>query len=108
MPDLTDADKIIRARIPYEPITERPKLRLPSGARVAVWTIVNVENWLADGPMPRTILAPPMRQPLPPHVPNWAWHEYGMRVRQERLAHPRAGGRSEKENPETPTQSLFT
>jgi peptidoglycan/xylan/chitin deacetylase (PgdA/CDA1 family) len=80
MPDLTDADKIIRARIPYEPITERPKLRLPGGARVAVWTIVNVENWLADGPMPRTILAPPMGQPLLPDVPNWAWHEYGMRV----------------------------
>lgn len=80
MPDLSDAERTFRARIPYEPITERPRLRLPGGARVAVWTIVNVENWLPDGPMPRTILAPPMGQPLLPDVPNWAWHEYGMRV----------------------------
>ncbi len=80
MTDLTNATGIIRARIPFEPITERRKLRLPGGARVAVWTIVNVENWLPDGPMPRTILAPPMGQPLIPDVPNWAWHEYGMRV----------------------------
>ena len=80
MTDPTDAEAIIRARIPYQPITERPKLRLPGGARVAVWTIVNVENWLPEGPMPRTILAPPMGQPLLPDVPNWSWHEYGMRV----------------------------
>ncbi|MGH6923431.1 MAG: polysaccharide deacetylase family protein [Propylenella sp.] len=80
MAEPADASKIIRARIPYEPIGERPKLRLPGGARVAVWTIVNIENWLPDGPMPRTILAPPMGAPLLPDVPNWAWHEYGMRV----------------------------
>jgi allantoinase len=80
MADLTDATGIFRARIPYEPITDRPKLRLPGGARVAVWTIVNVENWLPDGPLPRTVLAPPMGAPLIPDVPNWAWHEYGMRV----------------------------
>jgi peptidoglycan/xylan/chitin deacetylase (PgdA/CDA1 family) len=30
--------------------------------------------------MPRTVLSPPMGQPLLPDVPNWAWHEYGMRV----------------------------
>ena len=30
--------------------------------------------------MPRTVLPPPMGQPLLPDVPNWAWHEYGMRV----------------------------
>ncbi len=34
-----------RSRIPYSPIHDRPALRLPGGARVAVWTIVNVENW---------------------------------------------------------------
>jgi allantoinase len=47
---------------------------------VAVWTVVNVENWRPTGPMPRTVLPPPMGQPLLPDVPNWAWHEYGMRV----------------------------
>jgi len=58
----------------------RPRLSLPGRARVAVWTIVNVENWLPDAPMPRSILPPPMGQPLLPDLPNWSWHEYGMRV----------------------------
>ena len=70
----------IRGRLPYQPIASRPRLRLPGGARVAVWTIVNVENWNATDPMPRAVLPPPMGQPLLPDVPNWAWHEYGMRV----------------------------
>ncbi len=30
--------------------------------------------------MPRSVLPPPMGQPLIPDVPNWAWHEYGMRI----------------------------
>jgi allantoinase len=70
----------LRRRLDYEPITQRRPLKLPGGARVAVWTIVNVENWRPTGPMPRTVLPPPMGQPLLPDVPNWAWHEYGMRV----------------------------
>ena len=74
------AERVFRARTPYQPIVDRPKLKLPGGARVAVWVIVNIENWLPDGPMTRTILSPPMGQPLLPDVPNWAWHEYGMRV----------------------------
>jgi peptidoglycan/xylan/chitin deacetylase (PgdA/CDA1 family) len=70
----------VRERLSYEPITERAPLKLPGGARVAVYTIVNVENWRPTHAMPRTILPPPMGQPLLPDVPNWAWHEYGMRV----------------------------
>jgi hypothetical protein len=46
-----------------------------------VWVIVNVENWEPRRPMPRTVLPPPMGGlPLMPDLPNWAWHEYGMRV----------------------------
>ena len=70
----------LRGRLPYQPIHKRPPLKLPGGARVAVWTIVNVENWSPLGAMPRTVLPPPMGQPLLPDVPNWSWHEYGMRV----------------------------
>ena len=70
----------VRGRTPYLPIHKRPKLTLPGNARVAVWTIVNVENWSPAGAMPRTVLPPPMGVPLLPDVPNWAWHEYGMRV----------------------------
>lgn len=69
-----------RERIPYDPIINSRQFKLPNNARVAVWIIVNVENWLAENPMPRTVLPPPMGQPLLPDVPNWAWHEYGMRV----------------------------
>ena len=67
-------------RIPYSAIVDRPPLKLPDGARVAVWVIVNVEEWSIERPMPRTVLPPPMGQPLIPDVPNWSWHEYGMRV----------------------------
>lgn len=66
-------------RIPYQAIVDRPKLTLPDNKRLAVWVIVNVEEWQIENPMPRTVLPPPMGQPLLPDVPNWSWHEYGMR-----------------------------
>jgi peptidoglycan/xylan/chitin deacetylase (PgdA/CDA1 family) len=72
--------KPFHERVPYSAIVERPRLKLPDGARVAVWTIVNVEEWGIERPMPRTVLPPPYGQPLLPDLPNWAWHEYGMRV----------------------------
>jgi allantoinase len=66
-------------RIPYQALIDRPKLQLPDGKRIAVWVILNVEEWRIEKPMPRTVLPPPMGQPLLPDVPNWSWHEYGMR-----------------------------
>lgn len=77
MPRIGDS---IRARIPYESIHKRKKLRLPGDGKIIVWTIVNVENWRPQRPMPRVILPPPMGRPMLPDLPNWAWHEYGMRV----------------------------
>ncbi len=71
---------LISARAPYSAIVDRPKLQLPSNGRMLVWLIVNVEHWSIERAMPRTVLSPPMGQPLLPDVPNWAWHEYGMRV----------------------------
>jgi len=68
------------SRIPYSAIVDRPPLKLPEGGRLAVWTIVNVEEWSIERAMPRTVLPPPLGQPLLPDLPNWAWHEYGMRV----------------------------
>ncbi len=67
-------------RIAYSPITERPPLKLPNGARMAVWVIVNVEHWDPMQTMPRTVLTPPAGGSPMPDVPNWAWHEYGNRV----------------------------
>jgi allantoinase len=70
----------IRAKVPYQSIVNRPPLKLPGGARVVVWNIVNVEVWEPTNAMPRAVLSPPMGSPLQPDVPNWSWHEYGMRV----------------------------
>src|SRR5438477_11566643 len=67
-------------RIPYQAQVDRPKLRLPGGKKLAFWVILNVEEWRIENPMPRTVLSPPMGQPLLPDVPNWSWHEYGMRA----------------------------
>ena len=67
-------------RLPYSPITERPVLTLPGNARLAVWVIVNIEEWNAKETMPRTVLTPPAGGSPTPDIPNWAWHEYGNRV----------------------------
>ena len=69
-----------RERLPYSAIVDRPPLQLPDGARLVVLTVVNLESWNIERPMPRNVLTPPMGQPILPDVPNWAWHEYGMRV----------------------------
>jgi allantoinase len=69
-----------RERAPYSAIIDRPRLPLPNGVRLIVWPIVNVENWDARRPQPRTVLPAPMGVPLVPDIPNWSWHEYGMRV----------------------------
>jgi peptidoglycan/xylan/chitin deacetylase (PgdA/CDA1 family) len=67
-------------RLDYDPIEGREPLRLPGQARVAVWLIVNVEQWSDTEPVPRTVLTPPAGGQPSPDVPNWAWHEYGNRV----------------------------
>src|SRR2546428_13685043 len=76
--------KLPRDRIPYSAIVDRPPLKLPGNGRVAVWTIVNVEEWSIERPMPRTVLPPPSShtagQPILPDLPNWACNENGMRV----------------------------
>jgi allantoinase len=67
-------------RLAYSAISQRPPLRLPNGARLAVWIVVNVEAWDAREVMPRTVLPPPGGGFPSPDIPNWTWHEYGNRV----------------------------
>jgi allantoinase len=71
---------IPRERCDYSAIVDRPPLRLPGGARVVFWTIVNYEVWDIARPMARQVLPAPTGVPLMPDVVHWAWHEYGMRV----------------------------
>ena len=67
-------------RLRYSAIVDRPPLKLPDGARVIVWPVVNVEVWDIGRPMPRQVLPPPTGVTQLPDVPHWGWHEYGNRV----------------------------
>lgn len=67
-------------RAPFSAIVDRPPLKFPGGAKVIVWSIVNLEVWDISRPMARQVIPAPTGVPLLPDVPNWAWHEYGMRV----------------------------
>ena len=69
-----------RERCDFSAIVDRPKLKLPGNARLIFWTIVNFEVWDISKPMARQVIPAPTGVPLLPDVPNWSWHEYGMRV----------------------------
>ncbi len=47
------------------PVTERPKLEWPHGARVALWVIPNIEVFPLDQPVP-------MGSGRTPDVPAWS------------------------------------
>lgn len=79
-PTVPPGSSIPRDRVAYSAIVDRPKLKLPNDGRIIVWTIVNLEVWDISKPMARQVLPPPQGVPLLPDVPNWSWHEYGMRV----------------------------
>jgi allantoinase len=72
--------KLPRDRFDYSPIAARKPWSLPKGARIAVWTIVNIEEWDIEKAMARQYLTAPQGVATVPDVPNWAWHDYGMRV----------------------------
>ncbi|KQY99436.1 polysaccharide deacetylase [Pseudolabrys sp. Root1462] len=71
---------IPRERAEYSAIVDRPPLKLPGNSRIVIWTIVNYEVWDISKPMARQVIPAPTGVPLLPDVPNWSWHEYGMRV----------------------------
>ena len=72
--------KLPRERTAYSAIVDRAPLKLPGKARLVVWPIVNLEVWEITRPMPRQVLPAPSGVGVVPDFPNWAWHEYGMRV----------------------------
>jgi len=72
--------RLPRERFDYSAIVDRPRWRLPRGARIAVWVVASVEEWDIEKPMARALLTPPQGVATVPDVPNWSWHEYGMRV----------------------------
>src|SRR5438046_178999 len=77
---MKEAAMIPKERLDFSPIEGRPPLRLPDGVRMVIWPVIALEDWDVARPMARTVIPPPQGQPLLPDVPNWSWHEYGMRV----------------------------
>lgn len=63
--------------IDYSPITERPPITWPGGARVAVYIGLNVEHFLMD--RPSTSIWPGTSD-LVPDALNYGWRDYGPRV----------------------------
>lgn len=58
---------------PYVPVTARPKITWPGGARLAVWVIPNIEVFGLDEPMP-------VGFGKVPDVFTWSIRDYGNRV----------------------------
>lgn len=58
---------------PYVPVIERPPIRWPGEARVAVWVNVNLEFFPLDEPVPQA-------SGRVPDVPGWSRTDYGNRV----------------------------
>jgi allantoinase len=67
-------------RFDFSAISQRKRWRLPEGKRLAVYTVVNVEEWDIEKPIAREYVTSPAGVVTVPNIPNWAWHEYGMRV----------------------------
>ena len=64
-------------RFDYSPIATRPMLKMPKGARIAVWITPNIEHFHWGKP---AISLTPMTASLNPDVLNYAWRDYGARV----------------------------
>ena len=67
-------------RFDFTPMNHRPRWSLPNGNRMAVYCVVNIEEWNIDWPVPREYVTSPAGVTTVPNIPNWSWHEYGMRV----------------------------
>ena len=72
-------------RIPYRLSSARPKLPPYQGKTILVHLVVNVEHWVFENAMPRTIVTPPHGKETVPDVPNFSWADYGMRAGMPRI-----------------------
>ncbi|MFB0507748.1 MAG: polysaccharide deacetylase family protein [Thermodesulfobacteriota bacterium] len=67
-------------RAEYSAIIDRKPVKLPGGARLGVWFIINVERWDIKATMARTVLPAPQGVTVIPDIPNYSWFQYGLRV----------------------------
>jgi allantoinase len=76
----TAADRANLTQTPhydYVPIIDRPKLKMPNGARVAVIPYINIEHFPHD--IPGTAIEAATQRFLPDTL-NYGWRDYGNRV----------------------------
>lgn len=76
----TAADRAALTQTPhydYVPIIDRPKLKMPNGARVAVIPYINIEHFPHD--IPGTAIEAATQRFLPDTL-NYGWRDYGNRV----------------------------
>lgn len=64
-------------RFEFSPIVNRKPLKLPNGARVALWVIPNLEHFHFD--QPSTSIYGGTAE-LKPDILNYSWRDYGVRV----------------------------
>ncbi|UFX42744.1 polysaccharide deacetylase family protein [Bradyrhizobium sp. 41S5] len=70
-----------RQRLDFGSPFRRSPLKSTDGTRLIIWPVVNIEEWEIERPMPRQASPPPGGAAgAVPDMPNWTWHEYGMRV----------------------------
>ncbi|MBW1773690.1 MAG: polysaccharide deacetylase family protein [Deltaproteobacteria bacterium] len=68
-------------RVEYSSPFHRPPVKLPGGAKLGVWFILNIEKWDIRAAMARSYLpAPQGAQTPPPDIPNFSWFDYGLRI----------------------------
>jgi peptidoglycan/xylan/chitin deacetylase (PgdA/CDA1 family) len=71
---------IQKERAEYSAIVDRKPVKLPGGARLGVWFIVNVEKWDINATMARSVLPAPQGVTVTPDIPNYSWFDYGLRI----------------------------
>ncbi|MCA1405405.1 polysaccharide deacetylase family protein [Ensifer sp. IC3342] len=64
-------------RFDYSAIVDRPPLRWPGGARIAVWVVPNIEHFLFDRPSSSITQ---LTAGFVPDVLNYSWRDFGTRV----------------------------
>jgi peptidoglycan/xylan/chitin deacetylase (PgdA/CDA1 family) len=68
---------VTHGRYEYSPIIDRPPLRWPNGARVALWVIPNIEHFQFN--LPSTAMTRELHA-LNPDIRTYSWRDYGVRV----------------------------
>jgi allantoinase len=71
------AGPIAHDRFDFSPIVDRPPIRWPNGARVALWVIPNIEHFMFDRP---STSITPLTAGFVPDVLNYSWRDFGVRV----------------------------